>query len=169
MPRSNPESTAAERVVLCLLTSGLLIVLLAGLRPLNRDLSYRPLLLALLAALCLYQLALRPRAVWFALALVLPAPGLFVFIHYYSAVALLPALAQVAAFSLAACLYRALHRLLGAVLPPRSGRTVQLLAALALPFPAVTLPAGRSLPLLLALTLTAALLAVYLERVGGHD
>lgn len=169
MPRSSPAAAKKERLALGLIILGLLAALLAGLKPLNRDPAYPPLLLALLLALSLYQLALRPGAAVFALSVLVPVPGLFVYLHYYSAVALLPAFALTAKVVLAACLYRALWALAAAVLPPRNAGKVRLAAALALPPLAVTVLFGRSILLLTALTLTGALFAAYCGRLGRHD
>jgi hypothetical protein len=184
MPGGNPVSAHRERLAPVLIVLGLLIVLAAGLESLNRDLAYQPLLLALLLSVNLYQLWLRPRAAVFAAALILLVPGLFLYFHYYSAVALVPAFALVGKFTLSACLYRALCFLLAAALLPRGARRRQelqppgylrhlrhlrLLAALALPPLAAYLLPGMSLLFPAALTLFCAVLTIYLQRVKKHD
>lgn len=172
MDHSKPDAAKRERFVLCFFILGLLAVLLAGLKPMNRDLTYQPLLLALLVASHLYQLVLRPKAAIFTISVLVLVPGLFVFLHYYSAVALVPALVLVAKFALAACLYRALYILLAAALPPRSARHLrhlQMLTALALPPLTAYLLIDASILFLTALTLASAVLAVYLMRVRNHD
>lgn len=169
MDRSKPDAAKREQRVLCFFILGLLAVLLAGLKPMNRDLAYQPLLLALLLASHLYQLVLRPKAAIFTISVLVPVPGLFVFLHYYSALALVPALMLAAKFALAACLYRALYILLAAALPPRSARRLRMLTALALPPLTAYLLVEASILFLTALTLASAVLAVYLMRVRNHD
>jgi len=163
-PPLSPERLALPAIILILAAA-----LLAGLKTPDRDLAYQPLLLILLAAVSFYQLVLRPGSASFALAVLLPLPGLFVYLHYYSALALLPAFALAAKIVLAACLYRALDLLIGELPAKGNALKLRLAAALALPPLTVYLLLDIGILFLTALTLTSAVFAAYCGKVKKHD
>jgi hypothetical protein len=163
-PFLSPERLALPAIILILA-----VALLAGLKPPDRDLIYQPLALMLLAAMSFYQLVLRPGTATFALAVLLTLPGLFVYLHYYSALALLPAIKLTAKLVLAAGFHRALDLLIGELPTQGNALKLRLAAALALPPLTVYLLLDLSILLLTALALTGAVFAAYCGKVKKHD